>query len=258
MLFDDSYRRILYKLGYYNYQHGFILRHINQEAGWNSHLEKCRNFIIKALEIHKPEKVTVLGSGWILELPLGEMLEKVKNVCLIDIIHPPEVRNQIGNLKGVELRTEDISGGLIEEVWQKTSGFSFHRKRRSVDDIIIPEYKFDTDPGMVISLNILTQLEILPVKYLLKKTKVEEIDLIRFRKEIQNNHLNMLKKHKSVLITDINEIFTDSSGKKSENPSVIINLPDGQFKEKWIWDFDLKGSDYYGKRSIFEVEAIII
>jgi len=258
MAFDESYRRILNRLGYYNYQHGFILRHVNQETGWNSHLEKCRNFIIRALEIFNPAKVTVLGSGWLLELPLTEMLEKVRNVCLIDIIHPPEVRNQIGNLQGVELKTEDISGGLVEEVWQKTSGLSIFRKRRSINDIKVPEYLFDSDPGMVISLNILTQLEILPVKYLLKKTNVGEMEILRFRKEIQNNHLNLLKKYKSVLITDVTEIFTDSSGYKSENPSVIIGLPDGQYKEKWTWDFDLKGSDYYGKRSVFNVEAIII
>ena len=258
MAFDESYRRILTRLGYYNYQHGFIVRHLNQETGWDSHLEKCRSFIIKAMEIHKPDKVTVLGSGWLLELPLTEMLENVKKVCLIDIIHPPDVIKQISNLPGIELKTEDITGGLIDEVWRKTSGFQFFRKRRSIDEINIPEYKLDTDPGMVISLNILTQLEILPVKYLEKKSKVDEIEMINFRKEIQNKHISFLKNYKSVLISDISEIFTDNSGNVSEKQSVIVNLPDGLYKEEWTWDFDLKGSDYYEKRSVFKVAAIII
>lgn len=258
MAFDESYKRILNRLGYYNYQHGFIVRHINQEKGWNSHLQKCRNFILKALEIYKPEKITVLGSGWLLELPLAEMLEKVSKICLIDIIHPPEVVKQISNLPGVELRTEDISGGLINEVWQKTSGFSLFRKRNSIENIQIPEYKFDSDPGLVISLNILTQLETLPVKYLIKKSKEEADKILKFREKIQNNHLNLLKKYKSVLITDIAEIFTDSSGNISEQESVIVDLPDGKNKEEWTWDFDLKGSDYFRRRSVLKVAAIIL
>jgi len=258
MVFDESYKRILNRLGYYNYQHGFIVRHINQETGWNSHLEKCRNFILRALEIYKPEKITVLGSGWLLEIPLAEMLEKVSKICLIDIIHPPEVVKQVSNLPGVELRTEDISGGLINEVWQKTSGLPFFKKQKSIDDIQINEYKFDSDPGMVISLNLLTQLETLPVKYLIKKSKVSEVEIMKFRKEIQNNHINMLKRHKSILITDVTEVFTDKSGNVSELQSVIIDLPDGQNKEVWTWDFDLKGSDYYWKRSVLKVTAIII
>lgn len=258
MAFNESYRRILNKLGYYNYQHGFIVRHLNQETGWNSHLEKCRSFIIRALEVHKPEKITVLGSGWLLELPLAEILEKVNKVLLIDIIHPPEVIQQVSNLPGVELKTEDISGGLIDEIWRKTSRLSFFKKLKSLDDFTIPEYIPDSDPGMVISLNILTQLETLPVKHLMKKSKANEEELTRFRKEIQNKHINFLKKYKSVLITDVIEIFTDRSGNISEKKSVITGLPDGIYREEWTWDFDLMKSDYNRKRSVFKVEAIIM
>jgi hypothetical protein len=68
----------------------------------------------------------------------------------------------------------------------------------------------------------------------------------------------MLKRHKSILITDVTEVFTDKSGNVSELQSVIIDLPDGQNKEEWTWDFDLKGSDYYWKRSVLKVTAIII
>ena len=258
MAFGESYRRILNRLGYYDYQHGFIVRHLSQGTGWNNHLEKCRSFILKALEVHKPEKITVLGSGWLLELPLAEMLEKVSKVCLVDIIHPPEVIRQAGVLQGVELKTEDISGGLIKEVWRNTSRIPFFVKLKSLNDLTIPEYKPDPDPGMVISLNILTQLETLPVKHLKKRSKADEEELNRFRKEIQNKHISFLKKHKSLLITDVTEIFTDRSGNVSEKQSVITDLPEGIHKEEWTWDFDLKGSDYYGKRSVFKVAAIII
>ena len=258
MAFNESYRRILHKLDYYNYQHGFIVRHLNQDSGWNSHLEKCRSFILKSLDVYKPEKVTVLGSGWLLEVPLAEMLEKVRFVQLVDIIHPPEVIQQVSKIPGVELLTEDITGGLIDEIWQKTSRLPFFRKLNSLNGIVIPEYRPDYNPGMVISLNVLTQLEILPVRHLVKKSKNDEEELTSFRKEIQSKHISFLKKYNSVLITDVNEIFTDKSGNTSEQQSVITQLPDGIYKEEWTWDFDLKGSDYYGKRSVFKVAAIIM
>ena len=254
----ESYKRILNRLGYYNYQHGFIVRHVNQENGWNSHLENSRNFILRSLEIHKPSKITVLGSGWLLELPLTEILEKVGKVCLVDIIHPPEVTEQAGKLPGVELITEDVSGGLIDEVWKKTSRLPFLRKLKSLKDIVVPEYKPQFDPGMVISLNILSQLETLPVRYLLKKAKISEEELMNFRRKIQENHLSFLKKHNSVLISDVAEVFTDKVGNITERQSVIAKLPEGISKEEWTWDFDLKGSDYYDKRSVFKVVAIIL
>jgi hypothetical protein len=258
MTSGESYRKILNRLGYYDYQHGFIVRHINQENGWNSHLEKCRKFILKAIDLYKPDKVTVLGSGWLLELPLAEMLEKVNKVCLVDIIHPPQVIEQISKLPGIELISDDVSGGLINEIWRKTSRIPFFRRLKSLDEIEIPEYKSDHDPGMVISLNILTQLEILPIRHLKKKSTADEDELNRFRKSVQDKHISFLKKHKSVLISDVTEIFTDRSGNVSEKQSVVTTLPEGTYKEEWTWDFDPKGSDYYEKRSVFKVKAIFI
>lgn len=254
----ESYKRILNRLGYYSYQQGFIVRHLNQEDGWNCHLENCRNFILRSLEIHKPTIITVLGSGWLLELPLAEMLEKVGKVYLVDIIHPPEVIEQAGKLPGVELITDDVSGGLIDEVWKKTSRLPFFNKLNSLDDIIVPEYKPQFEPGMVISLNILSQLETLPIRYLIKKSRTSEEELISFRIRIQENHLGFLRKFNSVLISDVAEIFTDKAGNITERQSVVAKLPDGIYKEEWTWDFDLKGSDYYEKRSVFKVAAIIL
>ena len=157
---------MLNKMGYYNYQQGLIYRHLNQEGGWDIHLERCRSFILKAIDYYKPRKVTVLGSGWLLELPLSEMSEMTDEICLVDIVHPPQVKQQIAGLKKVKISEQDITGGLIEEVWNKTRKRFFFNKLRSLDSIQIPEYQPEEDPGLVISLNILTQLESLLVDFL--------------------------------------------------------------------------------------------
>jgi hypothetical protein len=255
---DGSYKRILHKLDYYNYQQGFIFRHLNQGTGWHEHISRCHRFILKAIEHYKPESVTILGSGWLLEIPLENILSKVKKIYLVDIIHPPGILQKAGKIPGIEFITDDISGGLIRVIWEKTSKLTFFRKLDTIKDIFIPEYKPGFDPGMIISLNILSQLDVLPLKYLKRKSRADDLELTNFRREIQTSHINFLKKYRSVLISDLTEIFMDRSGNKTENETVITEMPSGIYREDWIWNFDLKESDYHRKKSVLKVAAIII
>lgn len=243
-------------MGYYDYQNGLIFRHMNQEGGWDEHCRRSRNFILKALDLYKPEKISILGSGWLLELPLAEIAGSVKEISLIDIVHPPEVIKQSAAFKNVELLELDVTGGLIEEVWKKTGKLPFLKKLKSLDSITIPDFKPEDDPGMVISLNILTQLESLPVTYLKKKSVISEDELNLFRSAIQKKHIDFLMKHTSLLISDVAEIFTDRSGKTNRVRTIMTEIPDGTLNESWTWDFDLKNTDNFNSSSIMEVIAI--
>jgi phenylpyruvate tautomerase PptA (4-oxalocrotonate tautomerase family) len=258
MTYDPSYRRILHKMGYYEYQRGLIYHHLNQEGGWNSHQQHCRDFILKAIDHYRPVKITVLGSGWLLDLPLAEMAEKTGKVVLADIIHPPEVIRQTAGMKNVELIEQDLTGGLIEEVWKKAGKRTFLNRLSSLDKIYIPEYKPVNDPGMVISLNIITQLETQPERLLRKKSKATEAEFRHFRKEIQSGHLRFLQRYKSILITDIAEVITETGGKTDEKVTILVELPAGRAREDWIWDFDLLQADYNKKMSVFKICALIL
>ena len=253
-----SYRRLLTRMGYYNYQKGLIIHHVNQEGGWEKHLERCRGLIIRALDLYKPEKVTVLGSGWLLDLPLAELIERTGKVCLIDIIHPPDVASQVTQYKNVELIEQDITGGLIEEVWQQTRQNSFFRKLSGLKNICVGEYNPGDDPGMVISLNILTQLESLPIDLLKKRSKIAEEELDNLKSTIQKKHIDFLRKHLSVLITDYAEVITSKSGSTKTLNTLLTDLPPGRFSEEWTWNFDQTGADLYNSRSQFMIKGLII
>ncbi|MFZ0281721.1 MAG: hypothetical protein WAL29_08730 [Bacteroidales bacterium] len=257
MALSASYRMILHRMGYYNYQRGLIYRHLNQEGGWNTHLRNCRNFILKSIDSLRPAVVTVLGSGWLLDLPLKELAEKVHLINLVDIVHPPEVKSQACEIENVVLIEEDVTGGLISEVWDRAGRRTILNKLRTLDGIKIPEYTPAFDPGMIISLNLITQLETQPVALLRKKASVPEESFLNFRKEIQQKHISFLKKHKFVLITDLSEVVTANSGSVNEILSVLIDLPEGGLKEEWTWNFDLRNSDYYRKKSVLRVAAIL-
>jgi hypothetical protein len=245
-------------MGYYNYQQGLIYRHLNQHSGWDSHLEHCRDFILKAVDKVKPDSITVLGSGWLIELPLADLSERTKKITLIDIVHPPEVIEQSAGLRNVKLSEQDVSGGLIQEVWNKAGAKTFFNKLSSLETITIPIYEPEEDPGLVISLNILTQLEILPEKLLRKKSRARDEDFISFKKEIQEKHISFLKKQASILISDIVEVIIDAKGNKIENNTLLTGLPSARLSENWIWDFDLMHADYNLKKSQFKVAAILI
>lgn len=253
-----TYRRILHKMGYYNYQQGLIFRHLNQDSGWDTHLARCRDFILKAIEIVKPSRITVLGSGWLMELPLAEMAERTEKIVLIDIVHPPEVVEQIKSLRNVEISEEDVSGGLIEEVWKKAGSKTPFNRLKSLETIVIPEYRPVEDPGLVISLNILTQLEILPEKLLRKKSKATDEDFKNFKKETQEKHIRFLSAHPSILISDVVEVVIEADGLMIENSTLLADLPKGRLSENWMWDFDLKHADYNRKKSRFKVVALLI
>jgi hypothetical protein len=258
MAYSEKYKRILHQLGYYDYQQGLIYRHLNQGEGWNNHLSNCRNFILKSLAVFKPSTVTVLGSGWLLDLPLKEIAEQTDRVNLIDIVHPPDAARQVSPLKNVILTEADVTGGLIEEVWEKAGRLPFFRRLKTLDDIIVPSFELPDDKGLIISLNILSQLETLPLKILKARSSAGEEEFLRLRCEIQQKHIDFLSAHNSVLITDISEIFIDKTRQETEVKSVIINLPEGESREEWTWDFDLRRSDYYEKNSVLKVVALIL
>lgn len=253
-----EYRRILHRMGYYNYQNGLIYRHLNQNMGWNTHLEHCREFILRAADIVKPSKISVLGSGWLMELPLAELSERVEKITLSDIVHPPEVKEQSARLGNVFLEESDLSGGLIAEVWSKAGHRTFLNKLKSPDSITIPEYFSAEDPGMVISLNLLTQLEILPEKLLRKKCSAGNTEFIRFKQRVQESHLNFLKKYRSVIISDVEEIFLNADGSREVNNTLLAQLPESRLSESWIWDFDLANADFNLKKSQFRVKAVLL
>lgn len=255
---SPSYRRILHRMGYYNYQQGLIYRHLNQQNGWESHLGRCRSFILKSLDIVRPSRVTVLGSGWLMELPLAEMTERTEKIILVDIVHPPEVIRQVEGLKNVELSEQDVSGGLIGEVWSKTRKRTFFNRLPSLDTIAVSQYEPAEDPGMIISLNILTQLEVLPEKLLRKKSSAGDDEFFRFNRKVQESHLRLLKLHPSVLISDVSEVITTVKGTQSEIKTLLTELPAARIRDEWVWDFDLTHIDYNRRKSKFKINAILI
>jgi len=235
MMQDARTRRILSRLGYYNYQERLIFRHLHQEGAWDSHLSNCRRFIMEAVEHFMPARITVLGSGWLLDFPLAEIVERGIELYLVDIVHPPGVKEQVKSFDNVFLKERDITGGLVREIWEKTRGYNFFWRLKSLEKITVPVYHPEEDPGLVISLNILSQLEFLPLRMIMKKGTIAQDEMINFRRDIQLKHLDFLASYSFVLISDYVELITDDSGSVQEEKTLFADLPVNSRSEEWIW-----------------------
>ena len=114
-------------MGYLRDQQGIMTRYLREAPQWKEHLDRSRAFIQSTFpagghEGVKKGTLVVLGSGWLLDVPLDHLLNIFSKVYLVDIYHPPQIRKKMENRDNVILLEADISGGGIEQVWQFCTG----------------------------------------------------------------------------------------------------------------------------------------
>lgn len=246
-------KRILRRMGYLADQEGIIQRYLREEGGWDSHLVRCRDFILKKVKNQSLNNITILGSGWLLDVPLEELSDIFHSITLIDIYHPRQVVKKAEELGNVKLISDDLTGGLVRQVWKKS-----RRGLSSLDSIDIPTYKFSFDPGLLISLNLLTQTDTLINDFVLKKGRYSIEEHRRFRERIQSAHLESLKDHAHLIISDFEEeiMDIDTNTVLKTNSLLFASIPESADKDEWLWVFDSSGEYYSRKRVVFKVMAI--
>lgn len=244
----------LYRMGYSSDQQGILNRYLREKSSWDDHLNHSRQFILKSLENKEKGKVVVLGSGWLLDLPIHELATQFKQVVLVDIRHPAQILKKISKYSNIITQNEDITGGMIDF-------FYYNRKNlKQNKPLIIPEnihFSVSKDADFVISLNILCQLHIILMDYIKSLSVKTAIDFSALEKQIQHSHISMLPKGKSCLITDIEEeILNPDNELIGINPLIRVDLPEGNFSQHWQWKFDTQMTYREDAKTYFNTKAI--
>lgn len=239
-------------MGYITDQKGIINRYLREQGGWDTHLSRTREYILEGVKAVGPETVTILGSGWLLDVPLQELASITDHVNLVDINHPSQIRRKVGEYKNVSLIEDDITGGIAAMIPR------IIKEGINSDSLKIPLYDPAYIKGMVISVNILTQLDMLPADYLAGKCNCRNEDLRIFRRKIQEAHIDFLKQQTSVLISDCSEEIWRDKEKLEVNNLLFTSFPRGGMEREWIWDFD-SGGAYYRRLNVhFRVKAVMM
>jgi hypothetical protein len=236
MLTPAPERKILRRMDYISDQKGIMRRYFREQEGWKSHLDRAGNFISVVLQNNETNHIVVLGSGWLLDFPIEKILQSVARITLVDVHFPAQVLRKAEKLKNVECLPADITGGYIQAVYNqvKLNKLTFTIPGGITAPRISPE-----KGKLILSLNILNQLDILLIDYIQKEAHCSEDLIIKFRKLLQESHVQMIMEHPFILMTDYREILINNQGKTLQEKDLIFTeLPEGELTREWEWHFD--------------------
>ncbi len=184
-------------------QIGIFDRYQNEFDNWEPHLLNTRRFILENCSCQNQKPVAVLGSGWLLDVPVMDLLQKFPKIVCYDIKHPEEILYKFRNNKNVEFVQFDLTGGAAQYFFKLS-------KRKMKPDISILDFSYKkidfSEFEMIISLNLLNQLDRLIIDYLANFKRYSADDLQNISKTIQQNHIDNITGQNAILIFDYEEL----------------------------------------------------
>lgn len=248
-------RRILRKMGYLRDQRGIARRYLTEQKNWDEHLKNTKDFILSCMERTQCSSATVLGTGFWLDIPVEEMLRRFSPLRFVDLSHPPEMEKRAEKYPGIILIRQDITGGVIEKLYHLAKGAN-KQKPRLTDALVQEGYRPEFDPGFVVSLNVMSQLDDLPIRFWKRYFHVGEEDQQQFRRKLQRQHLIFLQQQDYCLISDVSERKTYRNGQSAERKIIDLSWPQTGMTKQWQWIFDTSGSYETGAVTAMEVKAV--
>ena len=249
-------RKVIRRMGFIRDQYGIMDRYLRERQHWEPHLQNTRDFIRNSFTGGDYDSVAVLGSGWLLDVPLDHLVRRFSQVYLVDIYHPPQIRRKVKELDRVQLVEADLTGGAIEQVWQ----LSKQRGTRHLDSLLEKLHLVPPLPrirsGVTVSVNLLNQLDIHLCDFLKDSGLIKDEPLDRFRELIQSFHIEWTSATPGCIVTDTTEINRDRNGKDTQKPLLYTELPRGFRRDRWMWEFDISKTYRSGFRTCMEVQAV--
>ncbi len=201
---------------------------------WQSHLDNTRRFVLSsAARLKTRNKALVLGSGLLLDLPLQELSSLFREVILADVVCLPEARREIRKYGNVSVIEHDVTG-IAERLY-----LNRHRGVRELPEPETPTLPVNAD--LVVSLNILSQLWVIPRAYVLSEySGVDKDRLEEWCSEISAAHDRMLRQASCpvCLVADHAFVQRDKAGVVRSRGSTIGSLVVQDPEESWTWLID--------------------
>ncbi|MEE4196337.1 MAG: hypothetical protein V2I54_01725 [Bacteroidales bacterium] len=248
----------LSKMKYVSDQKGIINRYLREKEGWDVHHKHSKEFILESAKSKKKGKVVILGSGWLLDVPLKELSEQFQVVLLIDIIHPAQALKKMEQYDNVSAIESDITGGLIDYTFKTIKNDKKDKTKTLLTASELFNFSLPSATDFVVSLNVMTQLNTLLTDYMQSSKLYSENELQQFARQVQEAHLNILPKEKTCLITEYEEeLVNDQDELLGVNPLIFVDLPQSKLaKTTWKWKFDSSMTYRDKVKTWFNVTAI--
>jgi hypothetical protein len=198
---------------------------------WAEHIARSRQAILTAIGKTKQKRTAiVMGSGRLIDVPLKELAQAFERVVLVDAVHPLIGRLRARAYKNVELLTADVTG----------TAEALHRLRPG-DALPVPK-RFELlhahDVDLVVSLNILSQLGVLPVEWIERQQGPHAAAAAQtFARSLTRAHLDDLARCAATvcLIADVEWRHIRPDGTVAERGSSIYDVPVPPAAGEWVW-----------------------
>lgn len=218
-------------LGYLGETIAIAARQRRCRTAWAEHLDRSRQAILDAAQ-GAPSRRTavVLGSGPLLDVPLAELAGMFAKVILVDALHPLSARWRAWRHANVELISADLTGTL-----EALHGWQVH-------DPLPEPSSFDLlrrdDVDFVVSLNLLSQLGVMPVEWIEKRAGVPGPAIAEaYAATLTRAHLADLAscRVRVCLIADVEWWRQKPDGNVVERGSTIYEVPAPPASQEWVW-----------------------
>jgi hypothetical protein len=225
----------LKRMGYLKELISIDARHKRCFEPWAPHLKHCKQVILEAAQDVPRRRVTVLGSGLLMDIPLGALADMFEDVVLVDILHLPATQKRAAEWANVRLITADLSS-LVDATWD-------HVREKRTGPLPTPKPEIDLcqDSDLMISANLLTQLPLAPMGWVQDMAEdgggYADDDIQAFARAIIDHHLAFLEglQGRVCLLSETERQIMDGDEMLQDiDPLFGAALPPSGLK--WIWD----------------------
>ena len=199
---------------------------------WEPHCRRSRQVVLDAAaRCPSRRRAVILGSGWLHDVPLPELVSLFDEVTLVDLFHPRLTREAVKSLPNVRLVGADVTRTL-EGVHRAA------RTRNSVLPTAMPNLFLGEEIDLVVSLNLLSQLPCMSEWYLRKARSHDEPTIAAFARGLIESHLAYLQKFSGVvaLVSDVALERIGPQGQVIPAGGTLYGCEMPFRGESWLWD----------------------
>ncbi len=226
------------KLGYVYESIALQARYQRCQAQWAPHYALCRQAIEEAAQGQQGERILILGSGLLHDIPLAQLSMQFEEVFLLDLVWLRSARRTASRFSNVRCIEHDITeslAALLEGRYQ----------------VATPVWGVDQRFDVVVSLNVVTQLPLLPARWMLQR-QVAEVDIDHYGRALMSAHLDYLRRFKHAhvcLIADRRIQERDRTGRQVDGIDPWWGLTPPVADKTWWWEaVPLKEGRGYSRR----------
>lgn len=194
---------------------------------WQHHFDHCQQAILQAAsQCVQTRSIVILGAGSLRDIPLEALSQKFDSLYLVDLVFLKSARKLASGFENVSLIEADVTGCLTN-IYHGTTDCDEHLTWMDELDSI----------DCVVSLNLATQLPLIPVSWIMEKFGMGEKAAGELGRRLTESHLNWLNQQPGVkcLISDRWTTEYDADGQQVDafDPVWDVKLPEPDLE--WDW-----------------------